>query len=404
MKFKKSLSMAFILLILFLSIGIVTANENNAIETIELNTADNSIDGSEIIASEIETTTDNDYDYDDFENDDYYDYGYEDDYDDGYGDDNQAIIVDTTEYDTYSHDEDEHVLDYDDQLITFRVKDSSGYLDDAYVFMYDENGNVYEAWWDEDDENYWFEDKLPAGEHELTVYLDDDGYYTAEPLTYTVYVEKSYFSGSVTCKAYYGTTSGTLTMKATVKDSYDNREDGTVTFKVDGKSYTVKTKNGVATKTIKIKKAGTYTYTAVFKSGNYLDSGVGKGKLYVYSTSKKARTFKIKSYKVVVPLDKYKKLVNAKNTNKLITFELKANGYFKQKVGNYNIKKVNARVSIIFSYGGKTGGQYAFANKYFMTLTTPYQNPGWNYCSPWLYGAKKSTTINKLNSAKTTKW
>ena len=65
---------------------------------------------------------------------------------------------------------------------------------------------------------------------------------------------------------------------------------------------------------------------------------------------------------------------------------------------------VKARVSILFSYGGKTGGQYASANKYYMGLITPYQNPGWDYCKPWLYGAKKSTFINKLNSAKTTKW
>ena len=368
---------------LFLSIGIVTANDNATIESLKINTADGSIDDSASIASNVETTIDDGYEYDD-----------------------NVIIVDTTEYDTYSHDEDEHVLDYEDQLITCRVKDASGYLDDAYVFMYDEKGNVYEAWWDEDAEYYWFEYKLPVGEHEITVYLDDDGYYTAEPLTHNVFVEKSYFYGTVTCKSYYGTAAGTLTMKATVKDSYDAREDGTVTFKVNGKSYTVKTKNGVATKTIRIKKAGTYTYKAIFKSGNYKDTGVGKGKLYVYSTSKSARTFKIKNYKIVVSLAKYKKLVNAKNTNKLIYLELKTNKYYIQKVGHYkyNLKKVKARVSILLSYGGKNGGQYGTPNKYYMTLMTPYQNPGWDYCTPWLYGAKKSATINKLNSAKTTKW
>jgi len=384
MNFKNLVALGAILLVLFLCIGITTANENTTIENLQ----PNSIDNTENIVSLVETTEDGDDD------------SYYDDYD------YDATIVDTTEYDTISHDEEEHVLDYDDQLITCRVKDASGYLDDAYVFMYDEKGNVYEAWWDDDEENYWFECKLPAGNHEITVYLDSDGYYTADPLIYDVYVEKSFFLGEVVCKSYYGTTSGTLTMKATVKDSYDARENGKVTFKVNGKSYTVKTKNGVATKTIKIKKAGTYTYTAIFKSGNYVDQGVGKGKLYVYSTSKKARTFKIKKYKVVMPVDKYKKLINAKNTNKLITFELKTNKYIKQKVGHYKnkLKWVNARVLFIFSYGGKNGGQYAYANKYYMTLTTPYENPGWDFCTPWTYGAKKSTLINKLNSAKTTKW
>ena len=88
----------------------------------------------------------------------------------------------------------------------------------------------------------------------------------------------------------------------------------------------------------------------------------------------------------------------------MVYYEFKTNKYIKQKVGNYNLKTVKAKVSIIFSYGGKTGGQYAWANKFYLCLTTPYQNPGWDYCKPWLYGAKKSTTINKLNSAKTTKW
>lgn len=380
MKFKKFIALATLLLILFISIGITTANENATAESLELNAEANSI----------ETKT-GDSDYDDYYN-----------YDDDYGDDYEATIVDTTDY--YG-DEGERILDYEDQLITIKVENDYGYMDDTYVSMYDEKGNFYESWWDGDAEYYWFENKLPAGTHEITVFLDDE-YYTAEPLTYSVLVEKSYFYGTVTCKSYYGTTSDTLTMKATVKDSYNYREDGTVTFKVNGKSYTVKTKNGVATKTIKIKKAGTYTYTATFKSGNYIDKGVGKAKLYVYSISKKARTFKIKSYKVVMPVSKYKKLIKAKNTNKLITFELKTNKYIKQKVGHYkyNLKTVKAKVSFIFSYGGKNGGQYGFPNKFSMCLTTPYQNPGWDYCTPWIYGAKKSTSINKLNSAKTTKW
>ena len=386
MKFKNLIALCALLLVLFASIGITTANENTTVESLELNAETNLIDNTEKIASESEGPSY--YDYED-------DYNYEDEYD--------AKIIDTTEY--YTEDENEHILDYEDQLITFKVENDYGYIDDTYVSLYDEKGNYYEAWWDEDAEYYWFENKLPVGAHEITVFLDDE-YYTAESLTYSVFVEKSYFYGTVTCKSYYGTTSDTLTMKATVKDSYDYREDGTVTFKVNGKSYTVKTKNGVATKTIKIKKAGTYTYTATFKSGNYIDKGVGKAKLYVYSTSKKARTFKIKSYKVVMPLTKYKKFIKAKNANKLITFSLKTNKYFKQKVGHskYNLKTVKTRVIFLFSYGGKNGGQYGYPNKFSMCLTTKYQNPGWDYCTPWIYGAKKSSSINKLNSAKTTRW
>lgn len=411
MKFKKIIVLAILLLILFVSMGMATANENTTITGAELNAEDNLMD----------------YDY-------------------------NAVIVDTTKYEDASTGN--HVLDYDDQLLTFRVKDEYGYTDDAYVCM-KENGKKHKVWWDPDDNDYWIEYKLPVGQHEITVYLDDS-YYTAKPLVYNVSVEKSYFIGDVICKSYYGTSGSSLTMKATVKDLFGHREDGTIIFKVNGKSYVVKTKNGVATKTIKIKKAGTYTYSATFKSENYKDHDVGKAKLYVYSTSKKARTFKVKGYRIVVPLAKYKKLVNAKNMGKWICYQIKTNKYFKQKVRYYKTsykwkymgkvtpetahikgwktknlvkhwisdgeyyytcdaykkvtltkvfyKTVKAKVSIVISYGGKSGGQTAPPNRYYVYLTTPYQNPGWDYCSPWLYGAKKSVVINKLNKAKTTRW
>ena len=396
MKTNKSIVLCSLLL-LFLSIGMVSANENITIEGAELSAENNimntlgytdfeeGIMDSSIGYGESEQLSDftDDYDYEEY----------------------NSVIIDTTEFSDDLDDEGNHILDYEDQLIKFKVRDDEGYTGDAYSCMEDENGNEYNVCWDDDNEYYWVEDKLPVGKHEVTVFLDDY-YYTAEPLVYSVLVEKSYFKGDVICKSYYSTDKSTVTMKATVKDSYGYRENGKVTFKVNGKSYTVKTKNGVATKTIKIKKAGTYTYTATFKSGNYWDVGVGKGKLYVYSTSKNARTFYIKGYKVVVPVNKYKGLVNAKNTGKWYYLHLKTSKYVKQRVGHYknNLKTVKASVLIIVSYGGKNGGQYGTPNKYALFLTTPYQNPGYDYCTPWIYGAKKSTVINKLNNAKTTKW
>lgn len=389
MRLNKMIALATLLLALCLTIGVAAAAENTTID-VGINVDNNLMDYDD--------------DYGDY--DDYYDDDYEDDYDDEDYDDGEeynAVIVDTTEF--TSDSDDEHILNYEDQYITFKVMDDDGYDADAYSCMEDEYGNDYKVYWDNDKEHYWVEDKLPVGKHEITIFVDDY-YYTAEPLTYTVYVEKSYFYGEVICKSYYGTDKTSLTMKATVKDSYGYRENGKVTFKVNGKSYTVKTKNGVATKTIKIKKAGTYTYTATFKSGNYMDTGTGKAKLHVYSTSKNARTFNVKGYKIVVPVSKYNKLLNAKNTNKLMIFEFKTNKYVKQKVGHNknNLKTVKARVSMLISYGGKNGGQYGIPNKYYLCLNTPYQNPGYDYCTPWLSGAKKSSEINKLNSAKTINW
>jgi len=89
-----------------------------------------------------------------------------------------------------------------------------------------------------------------------------------------------------------------------------------------------------------------------------------------------------------------------------VCYEIKTNKYIKQKYSVYRHGKISyktskARVSMIITYGG---GQYGYPNKYSVCLNTPYQNPGYDVCTPWLYGAKKSTVINKLNNAKTTKW
>lgn len=360
MKLKNFIVLTFLLMLLFLSIGVATANENATLESVEFNADDNLTDYN----------------------------GY-------YSDDekyNAKIIAEdiTREYDV-DCEVPVYIVDNNNNPISGAEPYFDGYLN---------------SWYDSDGYYYFYPMYLDAGTHNIEISLDD-GIYRAEPAIVNIKIVKSVFYGDIKCKTYYGTDKTTLTMKATVYNpDEDCYEDGYVTFKVNGKSYKVKTKNGVATKTIKIKKAGTYTYTAKFTNKNYKSSVTGKAKLYVYKTSKSARTFKIKSYKIVVPLNKYKQFVNAKNTNKLIYLTLKTNKYVKQKVYFYNkgFKAVKARVSILFTYGGKNGGQYGAPNKYYMTLMTPYQNPGYDYCTPWLYGAKKSTTINKLNSAKTTKW
>ena len=372
MKLKSLIALGALLLVLFVSVGIATANENTT-ASVELNAEVNSNDNTHDIALGIETALE-----------------------DVYGDKN-AVIIDITDYNGYSGDK--KLLDYEEQLISCKVKEGADYIDDASVCMYDENGNGYNVRWDEDNGYYGVEDKLPVGNHEITICLKDS-YYTADPLVYSVVVEKSYFAGDVFCKAYYGTTSGTLTMKATVKDSYGYREDGTVTFKVNGKSYSVKTKNGVAIKTVKIKKAGTYTYSATFKSGNYLGKGVGKAKLYVYSTSKKARTFNVKGYKFTLSQNQYKKLINAKNTGKTVRYIIKTNKKVKQTISNdyKNFRTVNAVAYAYVSYGGKEPQeQRQFPNKYSIvveTKYTPYVTNG------KLILTKKATTINELKKAK----
>ena len=188
------------------------------------------------------------------------------------------------------------------------MQDSSSEDYEITIYIEDNNHNPIEmaepyfddylnSWYDENGYYHFFPMYLDVGTHKVEFTLDD-GRYKAEPVSINLKIVPSIFYGDIKCKSYYGTDKTTLTMKATVYDpDADCYEDGYVTFKVNGKSYKVKTKNGVATKTIKIKKAGTYTYTAKFTNNNYKSSVTGKAKLYVYSTTKKARTFNVKGYK-----------------------------------------------------------------------------------------------------------
>ena len=63
-----------------------------------------------------------------------------------------------------------------------------------------------------------------------------------------------------------------ITLKAKVTSLGKKVNEGTVKFKINGKTYNAKVKNGIATKKLKLKKAKKYTYTAKFKSSNYQTS------------------------------------------------------------------------------------------------------------------------------------
>lgn len=350
MNFKNLIVLGTFLLVLFVAMGVTTANENTTVNAVELD------------ANEDLGTIDGEY--------------------------NAKIIAENR---TISVDEKEisiKIVDNDSNPIV----GAEPFFPEGYLVNTDSDGQ------------YYFAHDLGVGNYILFFSLND-GIYKAKSVPFNLKIIKSKFDGKITCQSYWGTAGDTLTMKATVKDSSNNREVGTVTFKVNGKSYTVKTKSGVATKTIKIKKAGVFTYSATFKSENYKYAGVGKGKLYVYSISKKARTFKIKKNSYVLPVSKYKKLVNAKNTNKLVEFTLKTGKVIKQTYRKYyafqkyNLKHVKANILFYIGYGGKSGAQGVMPNEYLIRFTTKYQYPD-SFCKPSVSGYKYSSQINKLNNFK----
>lgn len=69
-----------------------------------------------------------------------------------------------------------------------------------------------------------------------------------------------------------------ITLKAKVTSQGKKVNEGTVKFKINGKTYKAKVKKGVATKKIKLKKVKKYTYTAKFTSSNYKSPKAAKSK------------------------------------------------------------------------------------------------------------------------------
>lgn len=68
------------------------------------------------------------------------------------------------------------------------------------------------------------------------------------------------------------------TLKATVKSNGKNVNEGTVKFKINGKSYSAPVKNGVATAKVNLKKAKKYKYTAQFTGNNFAKAKNSKAK------------------------------------------------------------------------------------------------------------------------------
>lgn len=373
---------------------------------------------------------------------------------------NQTVLDDSSG-NVETADDDEY---YDSYIIADDIDEKYSPNNVFNVLLLDEYGddiygeNLKLVWSDgieeslyEWDDEYGYNTFIDKGVGNYSAYVVlKNSYYNAEPVKVNIKISKA--TVKLSAKEWYTTTGQYATLKVTVKDHNNNLvDDGVVRFKVNGKSYEVDVFDGVASKKIKLSKAKTYTYSATFYGDNYKNKTV-KSKIHVLATTKAARTFNMKGYKVTLTQSQFKKLVDAKNTNKRVSFEVKSNKYVTQKVSFYKTtyswkykgivspetahergwlckeyvkhwvsdgeyyytckayekvyntqvyyKNVKARVSLLFSYGGKTGGQYVPANKYCIYLTTPYQNPGYDYCKPWVKGVRISSQLNTIKSTK----
>ena len=208
--------------------------------------------------------------------------------------------------------------------VLFRIVDMNGKaVDDAEPTATYDNKKVDVVY---DDYHYfsskpgtYYIDRYPVlGNHKVKITLDSLDY-SAKPVLINVKITK--MPTKLTLKKYVTTNKQYAVMKATVKDRFDDTVDeGKVIFKVNGKSYSVKVKDGVAVKKIKLTKAKTYSYKATFTAKNYVTK-TAYSKLYI-KKAKKYYTLKIrnpkikKTFKVKLSYKKYVKILNAKNKNK----------------------------------------------------------------------------------------
>ena len=252
-----------------------------------------------------------------------------------------------------------------------------------------------------DDDGIFLFNQDTIGNRNATILLIDS-YYRANPVTINVKISKS--PVKITAKAYYSNTKQYSILKAVLKDTDGEPiDEGKVKFNINGKSYYVNVKNGVATKKIKLTKAKTYTYSATYiENGHYKKSKTSSSKIYVYSSSKKGRTFNIKGYKFTLTQNQYNKLINAKNTGKTVRYTIKTNKKVTQTI-SYDYKKFKTIKAIAYAYisygGNEPRGQREYHNMYSIFIETKYTA----YTTKGkLILTQKASTINGLKNAKVT--
>ncbi len=213
-----------------------------------------------------------------------------------------------------------------------------------------------------------FNPSLNAGTYSIRISCDDSNI-SANPIEKTATVKKSSVSiktskttsykgkkseftihGIITPKdiADLNNKGFKVTLKAIVESQGKRVGEGTVVFKINGKTYSVAVKDGVATKTVKFKKVKNYKYSATFISDNFETKKVKENQ-----TAKKRYATKITGVKSL----KGPSLANFKK----VTFKITTKGGKKVKNGYLHIydktngyhyystvKNGNVKFSLIF--------------------------------------------------------
>ena len=230
--------------------------------------------------------------------------------------------------------------------------------------VFSNSKNTYTRYYTSGSDGYIkFDPKIPVGTYTVTI-SSNNAHVIASSIVKSATVKKSSVSMSLAkASTYQGYK---LTLKATVKSQGRNVNEGTVKFTINGKTYSVAVKNGVATKSIKLKKVKTYKYTATFVGDNFNTKKVAG----------KAKVNKRYATKIVI---KNKK--GYYNTKKTITVKVKTKSGKKVKDGYIYVGSSD-------SYSKVKNGKA----KLYVTFSGNYKKGKYSYSSGFTFYFKKSVS------------
>lgn len=209
---------------------------------------------------------------------------------------------------------------------------------------------------------------LDVGKYTVKISSNDDNV-TAQTISKTVTIVKT--TTKVTAKKVTAYKGYKITLKAVLGKTKSGKKvnEGKVRFKVNGKTYTVKVKNGVATKKIKLSKAKTYKYTAQYLgNANIKKSKVATGKAIVKNrydvkitvSNMKGTSGETRKYQILVTTASGKKVTSGQ-------IKLTWNG----KTIYCNV--TNGVVKLVGTFGANFKEQKDGNNYYYKQYTTTFK-------------------------------
>ena len=255
------------------------------------------------------------------------------------------------------------------------VKDSLGNSINNGTVIFTINGNSYKV--NVNDGVATKKIKLTKGTYECNATFSDENSYSNNT-SFKVIINKA--NVKLTTYKWISTTKTYITLKTLVKDSSGSKiNEGSVKFSINGKTYKVNVKNGIATKKIKITKAKTYKYKATYSGKNY-NTKTASSKVFVKPT-KKYYTFKYGKLKGKISYKQYVSLLNAYNKGKYKEITVKTGKYNTYKVPKYKYKKVTKKKWV---YKHVLNGEDFWSDDFIDYTTYDYStdyywNHGWTY-------------------------